>query len=106
MSTKEQEYLLSQQAKRKYAIEIYGDFLKEIVEKLPSGKSKKKMCNRCLLVFLVKNGANTLFENEQKEYEFVGKFGRGMWADCRTTFNKEELKTIVDFAEAYGAFDY
>jgi hypothetical protein len=48
------------------------------------------------------------FPNEEDEYLVVGKFGTGMWEEdmLRKSFNKEEMKIIVEIANGFGAFDY
>ena len=55
------------------------------------------------------NANNTLlFETEEKEYEYIGKFGRGRWSEefLKKGFTQKEIEMIVDFAHEYGAFDY
>ena len=51
-------------------------------------------------------GANTQFLEEEQEYQFVGKFGRGMWCQVFETFSKKEMEKVVALAGDYGAFDY
>jgi hypothetical protein len=52
--------------------------------------------------------ANHCFPNEEDEYLCIGKFGRGYWEEdmLRKSFNKEEMKIIVEIANGFGAFDY
>ena len=49
-----------------------------------------------------------LFETEEKEYEYINKFGRGAWEYGRLqkTFNQQSIDIIVKLAHEYGAFDY
>ena len=49
-------------------------------------------------------GANTVFPDEEAEYRFVGKFGRGNRIGVQG-FSKRGLERIVAFAKDYGAFD-
>ena len=64
--------------------------------------------NQCGLRTINKNGARTVFNTEQDEYEYIGKFGRGHWSEefLKKGFTQNEIKMIVDLAKEYGAFDY
>ena len=92
------------QLKRNFAIkEIYSTFLNEII----IGK-KKQIRFRQWLYNRLKYGSEKAFETEDEEYQFINKFGRGMWEETqlRKTFNKREMLIIVQLAHDYGAFDY
>ena len=53
-------------------------------------------------------GAVKVFETEDEEYQYIGKFGRGMWDVelLESHFNDEEMATIKTIANGFGAFDY
>lgn len=56
----------------------------------------------------IQYGARTVFDTEEKEYEYIGKFGRGIWSEefLKKGFTKQEIEMIVEFANEFGAFDY
>ena len=95
--------LLKNQQNRKDCIEKYKDFIDCIIMYKSKGIRFRKWFKGFLL-----NGANLLFENEEKEYGYINKFGRGAWDEetLRKTFNKTELDTIIKLADEYGSFDY
>ena len=70
-----------------------------------SGKGQK---TRREWLCYIQQGARTVFNTEQDEYEYIGKFGRGRWSKefLEKGFSQDEIKMIVDFAKEYGAFDY
>ena len=51
-------------------------------------------------------GAMTVFKTEEEEYQFICKYGRGMWSKNDIIFKKEEQNIMIEFANEYGAFDY
>ena len=90
--------------KRKNTLEKYLPFLNTTLRKGKGINSRKRFLH------FIKFGANTKFDNEEEEYNFIGKFGRGLWSEefiCKKAFyTKEEEDTIVELAKEYGAFDY
>ena len=56
----------------------------------------------------LEKGADILFETEGDEYDYIGKFGRGMWSEdyIRKGFTKADQDIIVEIAHGYGGFDY
>jgi hypothetical protein len=96
------EELLDRQQKRFFVVNcVYEDFLNEMI----NGK-KKKIVYRKWLYLRLKAGSQTIFNTEEEEYLFIQKFGRGMWSECKQTFNKEEMEKIISLAKGFGAFDY
>ncbi len=91
--------------RRAEALRLYHDQLAARIRSHPSRRSKKVMDARWGLALLNKN---PLFDNEDEEYKFVCKFGRGFWAPLCVFFDEDEesMKLLVKFAEAFGAFDY
>ena len=69
------------------------------------GKGQKK---RLGFLLVLENYATAPFRNEEKEYEGINKFGRGIWReDIITSFPEDIQKIIIDdIAVEYGAFDY
>lgn len=62
---------------------------------------------RAWLQNMLKRTSEKVFENEEAEYKWIGKYGRGMFNDkIRTTFNKKDTEVINEIANEYGAFDY
>lgn len=88
------------QQKRINCFEINKVWLNEAV--LRKGKGSK--LRKTLYAFL-RIGMDKIFENEDDEYQYIQKFGRGSWT-CYTGFTKEEQEKIVEIAKEYGAFDY
>lgn len=91
--------------RRTEALQLYYDQLLTLICTYPSQRSKKvKSARSSLAVFRL----NPLFDNDDDEYAFVHKFGRGKWQDLCILFdeNKESMKLLVEFAEKFGAFDY
>jgi hypothetical protein len=91
------------QDKRRFTIEAFKQFIDAMIE----GKQKGIRYRKWLRAYLL-NGANVLFETEEKEYQYINKFGRGAWDEdvISKTFNKQDQETIVEIAKGYGAFDY
>lgn len=52
--------------------------------------------------------ANTIFKDDDEQYENISKFGRGAWNKERleNSFNKKEIDIIVEIAKGFGAFNY
>ena len=49
----------------------------------------------------------TVFKTEEEEeYQFIGKYGRGIWCNIETAFKKQDQDIMTEFAFEYGAFDY
>jgi hypothetical protein len=57
---------------------------------------------------MLKSGSNKVFDTEEQEYQFINKFGRGMWEieQLEKTFSKSDMLIVVELARDYGAFDY
>ncbi len=103
MKSDEAEILVQNMEKRKQTLKEHADFLTEMIE----GK-KSLLGFRKKFRLTLEQGANTTFRDYDEEYDFVGKFGRGMWCheDLEEAFDEEEMETIVSIARGYGAFDY
>ena len=99
----EKELLIDNQLKRKETVEKYKAFIDGMV----IGKQKQITYRRHLKNKLEK-GADTLFETEDDEYDYIGKFGRGMWNEdfIRKGFVKADQEIIKEIAHGHGAFDY
>jgi hypothetical protein len=99
------EYNLTEsQQKRHYAVyEIYAEFL----DNMMIGKQKQIRFRRWFHNML-KAGSNKVFDTEEQEYQFINKFGRGMWEieQLEKTFSKSDMLIVVEIARDYGAFDY
>ena len=96
------------QEKRQRAFEKYNCFIDHMIEKDEKGKNPKGIRYRKWLRVALYGGATKVFESEEEEYRFVGKFGTGMFNEdnIRRSFNKEDQKILVELADEYGAFDY
>ena len=99
----EKQGLKERQQKRKETIEKYKAFIDGMV----IGKQKQITYRRYLKERLEK-GADILFKTEDDEYNYIGKFGRGMWGEdfIRKGFTKADQDIIVEIAHGYGGFDY
>ena len=99
----EMKMLKDNHQRRQQAIEIYKDFIDPMILR----KGKKSQYPR-LLYRQLHHGASVCFKTTDDEYDFINKFGRGMWDETciRYAFNKQDQATLVDLAHAYGAFDY
>lgn len=95
--------LKENQLRRQQMMEVYKDFIDSMI--MPG---KRGIRYRTWLHSALHHGANTCFTSEDKEYEFIGKFGRGMFDEysIRRSFNKEQQATLIELAHGYGAFDY
>jgi len=98
--TEMSEYLKKQQKRRAHAIEAFKPFLDEMLTK------KKRIRYRKWLYSMIMQAGNTVFETEEDEYQFIGKFYRGIWCDVGVTFTEEDLTSLAQFASAFGAMDY
>lgn len=98
----EETGLLGKQQKRKTAFLKNKTFIEGLVQ------TKKGIKYRTLLSHELSRLAEFVFPTEEKEYQTIGKFGRGLFDETkmRTAFNKSEMKVITDLAKEYGAFDY
>ena len=94
------EMLLQNKQKRLNAVEKYKDFLNKWEFKGKGSVGRKRL--RCA----ISRVANTLYENDDDEYNGVSKFHRGMWSNCDKLFNEEDMITLTNFAYEYGAMDY
>jgi hypothetical protein len=94
--------LLGRQQKRKTAFLKNKTFIEGLVQ------TKKGIKYRTLLSHKLAELAEFVFPTEEKEYQTIGKFGRGLFDETKmkTAFNKSEMKMITDLAREYGAFDY
>ena len=107
MTEQQQQLQLNQrQQQRLFAVEAY----KECIDKLWTFEHKEKMLKsiaRCLYND-IHHAANTVFVSEEAEYQFIGKFERGIFGRCRQLFKEdtEDFRNIQAIAEAFGAFDY
>ena len=97
------EMLLDNQKRRREAVEEYKEFLDKMVEGKQKGIRYRKWLRGALLY-----GSEKQFKTECDEYDFIGKFGRGLFNEerIRKTFNKNDQNIIVELAKKYGAFDY
>ena len=104
----ELDTLIANQKRRQNAVELYKDFINNMVEPNDKGKPKKGITYRKWLKNRLQYGANKIFDDEEKEYDFVGKFGRnGCFTEHMVNqFTAIEQKIVVELATEYGAFDY
>jgi hypothetical protein len=96
--------LIENQEKRHYAIHtVYLGFLKNMT----SGKQKQMKFRKWFRMVLT-SGSIKVFDTEEDEYQFINRFGRGMWdkSQLDKTFSIEDMLIIVELAKEYGAFDY
>ena len=101
MKKQEQEDLASRQLKRKACFLKYEEEL-NVMRDVKKGTRYRKW-----LFLRLKHFADHVFENEDVEYQAIGKFYRGMWYNVSNTFKrKEEMEFIEMIANEYGAFDY
>jgi hypothetical protein len=100
----DEQYLIHKQLKRKETLDEYKEFIDEMVSPL---KKKQKTYRRDLIVFL-NYGSRVIFKTEDAEYEYIGKFGRGIWSEdlIKKAFNKKEQEIIFKIADGFGALDY
>jgi hypothetical protein len=91
------------QQNRLATIHAFPEFISAIGRAKGKGKRLRNELHRFLCV-----GTYKVFETEEKEYQYICKYGRGMWDIDRleTTFNEDEMLTIRLIAEGFGAFDY
>ena len=73
-----------------------------------NGKKPKGIRYRKHLDSSLRFGAEHTFKTEEEEYQFIGKFGRGIWDEngIRNNFNKADQEKILYIANQWGAFDY
>lgn len=97
------EMLKENQLRRQQMMEVYKEFIDSMIIRRGRG-----IRYRTFLHSALHHGAKTCFTSEDDEYEFIGKFGRGMWDEngIRRSFNKEQQATLIELARGYGAFDY
>ena len=95
--------MVRNQLERKETFEKY----KEFIDAMVVGKRKLITYRRALRRYL-ENSVDHIFDSWGEEYDYIGKFGRGVWSEdlIRKAFNKAEQKTIVEIADGFGAFHY
>jgi len=91
--------------KQKNRLNVVSNWAMFLLTLHRSGKGQK---TRREWLCYIQQGARTVFNTEQDEYEYIGKFGRGRWSKefLEKGFSQDEINMIVDFAKEYGAFDY
>ena len=84
------------------------DLLKRLTNPLLSThKAKKPYHPRLMFVAWLKRAAYMEFEDEEAEYQEIGKFHRGWWEYMEAYVEYEDYYAIVVKAgQAFGAFDY
>ena len=98
---KYQVHLKENQLRREKVVEKYKEFLNNMYIEKPKNKYCKWFCA------MLMKGAETTFENDDDEYEFIGKYGRGVFKDNYIRkFNKQDQDIIKEIATEFGAFDY
>ena len=97
--------LIENQKRRENALDKYREFIDGMIEDV-NGKRPKNIRYRKWLRNRLRYGAMTVFKTEEEEYQFIGKYGRGIWCNIETAFKKEEQNIMTEFAFEYGAFDY
>lgn len=91
---------------RQQAIEAFADMLDGLTRDV-GGKKPKGILTRKWFVNYIKNG-NRMFDNEEDEYRYVGKWGRSHWDMVmqKGKLTAEEKNQLQLFAELFGAMDY
>ena len=99
----ERQAMLRNQRQRKETFEKYKAFIDAMVV----GKHKQITYRRSLRKYLMAC-VDKIFESWDDEYDYIGKFGRGMWDEhfIRKGFNKADQETIIEIAQGFGAFNY
>jgi hypothetical protein len=98
------ELMNRSQQNRLATIRAFPEFMSSISRARGKGSQFRKQLHRFLCV-----GAYKVFETEEKEYQYICKYGRGDYWDIdrlETTFNEDEMLTIRLIAKGFGAFDY
>jgi hypothetical protein len=98
--------LVENQKRRALAVEKYREFIDKLIEpidgKPPAGIKFRKWARGKLVL-----GASKIFNNEEEEYEYVCKPGRGVWdLDQLHLTSGNDIITMHNLAMAYGAYDY
>ena len=101
--SKEEKFLQDGQIRRMATFNAFLPFIAPLRKATGKGSKTKKQLYSSLMF-----GASTVFKTEEDEYQFIKKYGRGMWDEDRNSivFNEEEMETIRLIAESFGAFDY
>jgi hypothetical protein len=101
--SKEEQLLRDGQIRRMATFNAFLPFIAPLRKATGKGSKTKKQLYSSLMF-----GASTVFKTEEDEYQFIKKYGRGMWDIDRNSnvFNQEEMETIRLIAESFGAFDY
>jgi hypothetical protein len=98
----EQEQLKYRQQTRLAALNAFITFIGSLGKATGKGSRSRKILHSRLCW-----GAYTVFATEEAEFQYINKFGRGMFShDIMKVFNEEEMITIRLIAEAFGAFNY
>jgi ubiquinone/menaquinone biosynthesis C-methylase UbiE len=111
ISTQERDQLYTSRENRRVAFnEVFVDFFTDLKTKIDSNKKcrKRVTLERIRFYTIMEKLTTKVFETTEDEYEYINKFGRGIW-DTETLhkmFNKTEFDTVVQIAQSYGAFDY
>lgn len=98
--------LNANQQRRARAVQKYSEFIERLIEpvdgKSPKGIKFRKWTRGKLIL-----GASKVFQNENEEYEYVSKPGRGMWdLDQLQITAGDDIITMHNLAMEYGAYDY
>ena len=103
ISSEEEQQLQDSQIRRMATFNAFLPFIAPLRKATGKGSKTKKQLYSSLMF-----GASTVFKTADDEYQFIKKYGRGMWDVDRneTVFNEEEMETIRLIAESFGAFDY
>lgn len=89
---------------RKDAVEKYKIFIDDIVKPI-NGKNPKGIRYRKWLRGAILHYSTKIFDNEEDEYNAIGKYGRGLFKDLHN-FNNDELKKLYELSQEFGAFEY
>jgi len=92
--------------RRQQTINIFTEFLEGLTNEVNGKKPKGILTRKWWVNYIIKN--NKIFNDEEEEYKYVCKWGRGHW-DILITKGKLTLKEkeqLILFAELYGAMYY
>ena len=92
----EKQEFVDRQVKRQAVVTKHKDFIEAMIVGKPKG-----------IISYLLSGATKVFNTDDEEYQYVGKFGRGAWNEYDIKkFKKNEQDKIVEIAREFGAFDY
>lgn len=101
----EKNGLVERQQRRQKCYEKHQIFIQLMY--VGNEEKRKGKQYRAWLQKILKTTSEKIFENEEEEYKWIGKYGRGMFNEkIGTTFNKKDKEVIDEIANEYGAFDY